>query len=127
MGLTGRNATIGIWNWTGFDLTYDSDKVIHGKYHDGMKPPQLIAADSMGCFAVGNHTGDPVGPKGILIYKVAGQSYKLHFTWDHPFGAATSAYYCFSEGHDGMIDAILFPNDPSGHDQLINWTVRKRS
>jgi hypothetical protein len=127
MGLTGRNSTIAIWNWTGYELTFDSDTVIHGKYHDEMKPPQTIGANGMGCFAVGNNTGNPVGPKGILVYKIALQDFKLYLTWDHPFSGATSAYYCFSEEPDGMIDAVLYPNEPTGNDQEITWTVRLRS
>jgi Phosphatidylinositol-specific phospholipase C, X domain len=121
----GRNAKITIVNNTGYDLSYVSDDVIHGKFQEGKAPPKSIKKDESGTFEVGNITGWVVGPKGLVTYKltlVNNIDLELKFFWNHPFSASTSTYEAFS--NPGPCCAYyLQPAHPVGHNQELSIVV----
>lgn len=116
----GRNVTISILNETGHDLTdLIEEKIDHGKFNQD--PPNSIQNSQMGVFQPGNRTGSKIGPKGTISYRMT-PNVRVYITWDHPFSAATSTYTCYSVPA-GMIRSTLLPNDPSGHNQSISFTI----
>jgi hypothetical protein len=118
----GRNATIAIWNLTDGDFDLEGTHTEHGKFH--RKPPEVIKKGDKESFGVGNRTGAKIGPKGTVTYKTTqrGETFKIIFFWDHPFGHTSSSYTCHSEPL-GKIKAVLSPNHPTGHNQSVTWTV----
>ena len=119
----GRNATITLINNTEFDWTDLSTDVDHGKFNK--EPLKSVPKGTQMTFEVGNHTGAKIVPKGSLTYTIQ-DSNKTKFvnTWNHPFSGATSTYTCYSEP-GGVINSVMSPPNPTGHDQSITFNVKQ--
>lgn len=118
----GRNVTISMINATGFDWCDLRTNIEHGKFNQD--PPSGVLDKNMGVFQAGNRTGAPIGPKGSISYSMGTTDVRVFITWDHPFSASTSTYTCYSEP-EGKIKATLSPNNPTGHNQSITFTVEQ--
>lgn len=118
----GRNVTISMINATGFDWGDLHTNIEHGKFNQD--PPSVVLNEKMGVFQAGNRTGAKIGPKGSISYSMGSTDVRVFITWDHPFSASTSTYACYSEP-EGKIKATLSPNNPTGHNQSITFTVEQ--
>jgi hypothetical protein len=88
-----RTMEITVVNHTAVPLTKNSEKLIHGKWTDEVRPTPVIEPGGNGYINSQKETGAAYGTEGNCSYIILDQgkdSPELKITWDKPYGHGSS-------------------------------------
>ncbi|KAL7929857.1 crystal protein ET79 [Trichoderma chlorosporum] len=112
-----RSTNVTIINKLSSDLVLDSASVSHGEWSQGLKPVQLISANSNGNFQA-ESAGVMTGDQGAFSYSNPSVG-TFNFTFNNPYSGSNGYSESAPSGY------IAIRSGGSGDNAEVTWTLQK--